>query len=161
MLTINALVIAGTVSGASSLCPNATAQYISDSDAGGSWSSSNTSVATVNSSSGVVTALAAGITNIIYTVTGPCNTSSAAQSLTVNANVSAGTVNGASPLCINATTQYSSTGDVDGTWSSSNTGVATVNPSSGVVTGVAAGTTNIIYSVGGCNPISAQQLLRV
>lgn len=35
---------------------------------GGSWSSSDTSIATVNSSTGVVTAIGAGTANIIYTV---------------------------------------------------------------------------------------------
>src|SRR5205085_12298972 len=59
----------------------------------------------------------------------------------------AGTVSGNSPICIGATAQYSSNGDAGGTWSSSSPSVATVIPSTGVVTAVAAGTTNIIYSL--------------
>ena len=42
---------------------------------------------------------------------------------------------------------------IGGTWSSGNTAIATVNPSTGFVTVVAPGTVNIIYTVGttGCN----------
>ena len=49
----------------------------------GGWSSSVPAVATVNAS-GVVTAVGAGATNIIYTITGGCGgTKSAFQSITV------------------------------------------------------------------------------
>jgi len=42
--------------------------YSSNGDGGGAWSSTNTSVATVNTGTGVVTAVAAGTTDIVYTV---------------------------------------------------------------------------------------------
>ena len=118
---------AGTVSGTSPLCIGGTAIYTSDGDPGGTWSSTNTGVATVNSLTGVVTAVSAGTTDITYTL--PCGGSpvSASKNLTVSPNVSAGAVSGTSPLCIAATATYTSSGSGGGSWSSSNTGVATVN----------------------------------
>src|SRR5205085_5390111 len=101
-------------------------QYSSTGTTGGAWSSSNTSIATVNSSTGDVTGVAAGTTNIIYTVNSGCGSPvSNAQQLTVSPNVTAGTVSGASPICIGATTTYSSNGTSGGAWSSSNTSIAT------------------------------------
>src|SRR5205085_250226 len=147
-LTVNPNVSAGTVSGTTPLCIGQTATYTSTGTAGGSWSSSNTAVATVNAASGLVTAVAAGTTNITYTVSSGCGSPvSAFQALTVNPNVSAGTVSGTTPLCIGQTATYTSTGTAGGSWSSSNTAVATVNAASGLVTAVAAGTTNITYTV--------------
>jgi uncharacterized protein YjdB len=154
-----AAVNAGTVSGTTPLCIGATASYTSNGDAGGSWSSTNTAVATVNASSGLVTAVSAGTTNITYTV----SSVSAFKTLTVSPNASAGTVSGSSPLCTSATATYTSNGDAGGSWSSSNPSVASVNASSGLVTAVSAGTANIIYTVNsGCNnPVSSFAILTV
>jgi uncharacterized protein YjdB len=115
----------------------------------------------VNSTTGVVTALSAGTTNIVYTITGTCSTVSASKMLTVNPNVSAGVVSGVTPLSVGATILYTSTGTAGGTWSSTNSGVATVNASTGLVTAVSAGTTNITYTVNsGCgSPVSAFKTL--
>jgi trimeric autotransporter adhesin len=64
---------AGTVSGTTPICNGATASYSSNGNAGGNWSSSNISVATVNTTSGLVTAVSNGTANIIYTVSTGCN----------------------------------------------------------------------------------------
>ena len=161
-VTVDPNVNAGTVSGTSPLCIGGTATYSSTGDAGGTWSSDNGAVATVNPTSGLVTAVSAGSANITYTVTGCNGPASASQSVTVNPNVNAGTVSGTSPLCIGGTATYSSTGDAGGTWSSSNASVATVNASSGLVTAVSAGSANITYTVTGCNgPASASHSLTV
>jgi len=83
--------------------------------------------------------------------------------LTVNSNVSAGVVNGVTSLSVGATALYTSTGTSGGSWSSTNTGIATVNASTGSVAAISAGTTNIMYTVGsGCgSPVSALQTLTV
>jgi uncharacterized protein YjdB len=153
---------AGTVSGTSPICIGATTTFTSNGDAGGSWSSTNTAVATVNATSGAVTAVGAGTTNIAYTVNG-CSPASSFKALTVSANVNAGTVSGNSPLCIGNTANYSSNGDEGGSWSSTNIAVATVNATTGIVTAVGTGTTNITYSVNsGCgSPVSAFKTLTV
>jgi len=163
-LTVSPNVTAGTVSGTSPLCISATASYTSDGTSGGSWSSSSTGVATVNPTTGLVTAVGAGTTDITYLVSSGCGSPvSSTKTLTVSPNVTAGTVNGTSPLCISATASYTSNGTSGGSWSSSNTGVATVDPSTGLVTAVGAGTTDIKYEVGsGCGaPVSTIKTLTV
>ncbi len=72
-ITVNPSAKAGIVSGLSPVCLNASTQYIvTGADAGGTWSSTNPSVASV-SPSGLVTGLSAGTSDIRYTVTTGCN----------------------------------------------------------------------------------------
>ena len=155
LLTVNPNVTAGTVSGTSPLCIGATPTYSSTGTGGGSWSSTFPLIASVNPVSGLVTALAAGTTDITYTVNSGCGSPvSAFQSLTVSPNANTGTVSGTSPICISNTTAYTSNGDPGGVWSSTNTAVATVN-AGGVVTAVAAGTADIRYTIStGCAAFS-------
>ncbi|MFM7588834.1 MAG: Ig domain-containing protein, partial [Bacteroidota bacterium] len=64
----------------------------------------------------------------------------------------AGTLSGNQSICVAGTTAFASTVS-GGSWSSSATGVATVDATTGLVTGVAAGTATITYTVtgtGGC-----------
>src|SRR5690606_33772095 len=49
-------VTAGTISGVSSLCISSTSLFTTNGTSGGTWSSTNMGVATVNASSGLVTA---------------------------------------------------------------------------------------------------------
>ncbi len=150
-VTINALPNAGTISGTTTICAGATTSLISNGLTGGSWSSSNTAVATINAS-GVVSGVAAGTATVTYAVSANgCNTSTS-TTVTINALPNAGTISGTTTICAGATTSLISNGLAGGTWSSSNTAVATIN-ASGVVSGVAAGTATITYSVSanGCN----------
>ncbi len=135
----------------------------------GSWSSSNTSVATVNALTGEVTAVSAGTVDITFTITGGCNgTSSASKSYTVTPNAAVTSVTGSpNSICQGTTTTYIANGVVlgggTGGWTSDNTAVATVHPTTGVVTGVSQGTANIKFTItGGCNGIpSAQKSITV
>jgi uncharacterized protein YjdB len=129
----------------STLCTGGTTA-LSSTTPGGTWTSSDISVATV--SAGVVTAVAPGTATITYTVTSGGCTGTATFSITVTASVNAGTVSGGPNVCTGQTVTYSSNGTPGGTWSSINTGVATVNPTTGVVTGITAGNTSITYTVG-------------
>ena len=150
-----------SVTGTSPLCIGATATYTANGEVlgGGAelWSSDNTLVATVDPATGEVTAVGAGTANIICTITGGCNgTPSSQQLVTVLPNAAIASVTGTSPLCIGATATYTANGEVLGggaeLWSSDNTLVATVDPATGEVTAVGAGTANIIYTItGGCN----------
>ena len=163
-ITVKPNANAGTVSGISPLCIGTTASYTSNGTTGGTWTSTNTAVATVNASTGAVTAVAAGLTNITYTVSSGCNSPvSAFKTVTVSLDATAGTITGTSPLCIGVTSTYTSNGNTGGTWSSSNTNVATVNASSGAVTTISAGTATIRYTVSaGCNaPVNASKTLTV
>jgi len=89
---------------------------------------------------------------VVVTGGGSCGTvTSEFAQVIVNPNVTAGTISPAnSSICAGATRTLSSNGTSGGTWSSDTTAVATVNPTTGVVTGVSAGTATIRYSVTGC-----------
>jgi len=157
VLTRSDVVIA-PITGTANACVGATTN-LATTTAGGVWSSSNTAVATV-STTGVVTGVAAGTADIIYTVTnGNGCVGTVQQTVTINAMPTVATTAGPNSVFAgnNITVTNATAG---GVWSSSNTAVATVD-AAGLVTGVAAGTTNIIYTVtgtGGCEVTSTHAL---
>ncbi len=154
----NAGNVAGSITGATTVCTGATTT-LSNTTVGGTWSSSNTSVATVGST-GVVTGVAGGTATISYSVTNACGSGVATKVITVNASPSAGTITGASAVCAGSTITLSNT-TTGGTWSSSNTAIATVG-STGVVTGVAGGTVTISYTVtNSCGTATATKVITV
>jgi len=127
-----------------------------------SFTSSNASVATVNSATGLVTIVAPGSTEISATQ---------AQTLTHIASTIRTTlvVNAASPTFGSFTAPSKTFGDATFTmstpsststgvfsFSSSNTAVATVNSSTGVVTIVGVGSTTITASQAAASPYAAQ-----
>jgi uncharacterized protein YjdB len=141
-VTVNLVPDAGTISGSSSVC-SGSAISLTSSVTGGAWSSSNAN-ATVNSS-GYVAGLAAGTVVISYSVTNECGTSSAMRTLTVITTSAVDPITGTATVCIgNFSTLSNAT--AGGTWSSSNTAIASVG-TSGIVRGVAAGTAFITYRV--------------
>src|SRR5438093_815821 len=112
------------------------------------WSSSNTAVATVNSS-GLVTGVAAGSATITATSEGKSGTATITVTnvpvASVTVNPATASIQTGSTQQLSAVTKDSAGNTLTGrvvTWSSSNTAVATVN-SSGLVTGVAAGSATI------------------
>ncbi|MBU6159260.1 MAG: gliding motility-associated C-terminal domain-containing protein [Bacteroidetes bacterium] len=62
-----------------------------------------------------------------------------------------GTLSGNTNICINGSTTFSST-VAGGVWSSGNTAVADIDPSTGVITPVSAGTSTISYTVANTTP---------
>lgn len=137
IVTVNAFPSALT--GTTTVCVAATTTLNSTS-AGGTWSSENTLIATVNSS-GVVTGQSAGTTHITYTLAGGCYVTAL-----VTVNALPGTIGGSDQVCVTATVNLT-TSSTTGTWTSSAGGTASVGASSGVVTGVTAGTVNITYTL--------------
>ncbi len=139
---------AGTITGTATVCPGSTTT-LSNATTGGVWSSSLTSIATVNSS-GVVTGITSGTVTISYTVTADCGTASATRVVTVNSLPPAGTITGATTSVPIGSTVTLSNAITGGTWSSSATAIATIG-TNGVVVGIASGTTTISYTVSnGC-----------
>lgn len=125
------------------LC-NASSMTLTNPSGGGTWSSSNPAIANVTSG-GVVTAVSGGVANITYTVSSGCI---ALTAVTVNTPPAA--ISGASSVCQDATTVFTNT-DGFGSWSSNNTAIASVNPTTGDVLGVNAGNTFITYTLpSGC-----------
>jgi uncharacterized protein YjdB len=128
------------ISGPSSVGPGSSIT-LTDATAGGVWSSSNPAIATVSMSTGVVTGVSCGTTTITYSIPSGCFVT---RSITVGA--SAGTISGPGTLCIGGTCTMSSTVS-GGTWSMAfGTGVATINPTTGVITGVSAGMDSVKYT---------------
>jgi len=149
-VTVSGLPTVAPITGSASVCVGNTSN-LSNVTSGGVWSSSNTAVATV-STSGVVSALTTGTTTISYLVTnaGGCS-SSVDYLITVNPIPDVNAITGVANACVGATSSLANT-SANGVWSSSNTQIATVN-NLGVVSGVAAGTSNITYTItdGGCS----------
>ena len=133
----------GAITGNSSLCPGATLN-LNDTSANGTWSSDNSNIATVNAS-GVVSGVAAGSVNIVYTVTNGVCVDSVIKNITVYANPTVAATSGPNTVCTNSTISLGNTTQ-NGLWSSDNSTIAGVN-ASGTVTGINAGTVNILYTV--------------
>ncbi|MEY4486283.1 MAG: hypothetical protein RL440_814 [Bacteroidota bacterium] len=75
------------------------------------------------------------------TSTGPVS-----NTITVQATAQIAPLAGTQTVCAGASVNFSTT-STGGTWSSSNPAVATINPNTGVVTGVAAGTATMTYTI--------------
>lgn len=117
---------------------------LANSTPGGVWLSSSVSVATVGSSTGVVTGVAGGVVNITYKVSPGCFAVN-----TVTVNPIPDTIGGGPNFCEGNTTTLTCV-TPGGTWSSSDVAVGTVS-SSGSFGGVTSGTTTISYTlVTGC-----------
>ncbi len=148
VVTVNPLPNAGAISGTATVCPGATTT-LSDGSAGGVWTSVIPARATVNSTSGVVTGVGAGTTTISYTVTNSCGTAGTSTIVTVNPLPTAGSISGTLTVCPGATTTLGHSGGAmpGGTWTSDAPSKASIDLFTGVVTGVAAGTAHITYSI--------------
>ena len=150
VVTENALPTVAAITGTASACVGS-GSTLASSTGGGTWSSSNTATATVNASSGAVTGVSAGTATITYTVTdGNGCTNSATTSFTVNSLPTLAAIGGANAACAGTSTTLSNTTS-GGTWSSSNTGVASINPTTGALSATTAGTTIITYTVTNSN----------
>ncbi len=133
-----------SITGPSTVCIGSNVN-LTDATSGGVWSSGVTSLATVTSG-GVVTGVGAGSVDISYTRNG-CGVAK-----TIVVNSLPGNITGTLTVCAGLTTSLSDAGG--GTWSSGSTSVASVS-GSGLVTGLAVGTSNITYTLStGCNTVS-------
>jgi hypothetical protein len=139
---------AGTVmpiSGAAAVCVGSTIT-LTDATAGGTWSATPSSVATI-STSGVLTGVAVGTVSISYTVSTSCGVTTVTRMDSVTTTSTPLPISGTTTVGIGAYTHLSDPTS-GGTWSSSSTAIATVS-GSGYVTGVSAGTCTITYTVTG------------
>lgn len=140
--TITVYPLPTAITGINKVCEGLTAT-LSDAVAGGNWSSGNTAVASIGSASGTYTGLTAGTAGITYTIGTGCQITTI---VTVNPQPVATT--GTTNLCIGRTTTLSNA-TTGGVWSTGSS-LASVGSSSGIVTGIAAGTAVVSYSLGAC-----------
>ena len=134
--------LSAAITGSTAVCQGLTTT-LTNGVSGGVWSSSAPAVASIGSGTGIITGVGAGTATISYTLSSGCVATS-------NMNVAASpSITSASNVCRGQalTMTASMTG---GTWRSNNTLIATIDSNTGVLTGIAAGSTNISYTVGGC-----------
>lgn len=148
--TVTSSSVVSTISGANYTCSGqGTKVQLSNTTAGGVWSSSNSSVATINPTTGLLTVTGFGTSVINYTVISGACSNAATMNFAVAGLPMLDSISGSSNLCVGNTTQLSNNSflpfGTTTTWSSI-TGRATVS-SSGLVSGTSAGTAIIKFTV--------------
>jgi trimeric autotransporter adhesin len=141
-ITVNPLSQPAAITGVMAICTSGTTT-LSSTTTGGTWSTADGAIATIGATTGVVSGVSAGTATMTYTASTGCIRTAV---VTVNAQPAASTGN--TVMCVGGfvTLANASSG---GTWSSSNTSVATVNATSGLLTGVGVGNANITYTITG------------
>ncbi len=143
------------ITGTFNICRGSTTTLV-DTTSGGKWKSTVPTVATIDSASGLVSAIAQGTTTISYSVNG----FSASAIVHVFSLPGAGSITGMDSVCTNSTTALADSVP-NGTWTSSAVGVASVS-ATGVVAGVTVGYTTISYAVSNvCGSATVNQLVKV
>ena len=113
---------------------------LNDTAMGGRWSSSDTTIAVVNPGTGLVRGLSRGKAIITYTMSGPCTGYFAIDTI----KVTSGFI-GHNKICIHDTTRLKDT-LASGTWTSSDTLIAAINDTNGLITARDTGSVVITYS---------------
>ncbi|MES2702532.1 MAG: T9SS type A sorting domain-containing protein [Bacteroidota bacterium] len=144
--TVDTVVSALPIVGPSAACASSSSSVMlanaNNLEGSWTWSSANSAVASVTSS-GMVTAVSGGVTTISYSFTNACNTVVSTHTFTSHVTLTAGTVSGPTEVCAGASIALTSSVS-GGSWISSATSVAVVDPT-GFVTGVAQGSAVISY----------------
>jgi len=139
---------------ATTICQGETSQATGVPD-GGTFSSSNPAVATVNPTTGQFAGVSPGTFTLTYTNTSGCSRTS----IDITVNPTPDPIIGSSGVGVGLTTQLISSAG-SGTWTSSNDLVASVGALNGIVTGESVGTATIRFTyLGGCHvefPITVQ-----
>ncbi|WP_264522348.1 fibronectin type III domain-containing protein [Flavobacterium sp. N1994] len=139
---------AAIAGGAATVCTGANTVAFTDATAGGTWSITNGTGSATISIGGVATGSTAGTVNVVYTLPSTC---SVTKALTVQQTPGA-IAGGAATVCVSASTPAFTNPNAGGTWSVTNgTGTATISVG-GVLTGTAAGTVTVNYTIGSCTP---------
>jgi hypothetical protein len=140
-----------TILGPTTVCVGSSIT-LTDSVSGGTWWGSGTTIATINATTGVLTGISAGTYSVDYSApTGSCGVAGPFI-VTVTTSSTAGTISGPSSVVVGSGISLSD-GVSGGSWSSSNTSIASVDPFTGYVTGIAAGTVTISYTLAGCSGV--------
>lgn len=144
VVTVNT--VPAAITGPSTVC-NGSCITLSNATAGGTWTLTPPSLATINPTTGNLCGTGVGVIDVTYTLTAGCFAHT-----TVNALAAPTAITGSTHVVCDGQTLTLSNGTAGGTWSSSSPGNASVVSTTGVVTGVTVGTTaTISYTTpGGC-----------
>ena len=134
---------AGTISGNSTVCINASSTLTTNGIAGGMWGSNNSGIAIVNSY-GEVTGIAGGNVTISYTVYNGTDTSTAIFQMQVNPLPTVAPITGSTTPCINSSKQLSCA-TPGGVWS--NNGINGSVSNTGLVSVYGPGSFTVYYTV--------------
>ncbi len=137
IVTVNTV---APIAGPDSICVDATG-YLTNIVGGGSWTSTYPAVATITADSGIATGHLAGITTISYSLPSGCLET---KMLTVVDNPPM--ITGTMKACP-GTTALLGNPVPGGTWSVKDPWIATIDPFSGVLTGVTSDTTTVTYTL--------------
>lgn len=139
-----------SITGSNAICVGATTTMAATPVSGGTWYSINPEVASIDPLTGVVTANVPGFARFYFIDQTGCQSDNSLP-VTVNTFTTA-SFTGPSVICVDQNTLLSPT--TGGTWSSSNIEVASIS-SSGVVLGLAAGTSSLVFTHNGNSCTSA------
>ncbi len=130
------------ITGPAHVCPGATIT-LTDPIAGGVWSSTTTGVATIGTGTGVLTGVTSGSATISYSFGFGVT---CAVSRVVTVDTVPASIGGTLRACPGTTTSLTCTSS-GGTWTSGTLAVATIGSLTGMVSGIATGTTTITYTL--------------
>ena len=154
---------AGVLSGLTSLCENATTTLTTNGNPGGTWTSSNNSVLTINSN-GVVTAVGPGTATVTYSVTtspNGCTNSSSPSISTINITINPiPTISVNNPtICSSQIATLIASPSISGgtyAWTPNGQTTASISVSPSITT-----TYGVIYTANGCSSASASSTVTV
>lgn len=132
-----------SINGPDTVCSGANAVY-THAVPGGTWSTSAASVASIDAVSGILSGISGGVVTITYTPF-----AGFFQTRTVIVQGTLPVPGGATSVCLGAVASVIAT-PAGGVWLSSNVDIATIHPTSGIVTGTGAGTVWLTYTLGSC-----------
>ena len=145
--------VVGALTGGTSVCAGSTIT-LADTTAGGVWSVINS---TASVSGGIVMGATAGADTIVYAKTNSCGVATTTYTVTINPLPDAGTITGDDTVCIGTTITLADA-VTGGAWAASN---AKAGVAAGVVTGMAAGTDTIKYSITATCTGVAQKIIHI
>jgi uncharacterized protein YjdB len=144
-ITVTDVPSVATIEGNSTVCKTGSL-VLRNGTTSGVWSSDNTGILTIDGSSGNVTLKSSGTATVSYVVSNACGTTKVDKQITVMDVPSVSPITGNGTVC-KAETLVLTNGTAGGIWSSDNTGVLTIDGSSGTVTVKSSGTATVSYTV--------------
>ncbi len=143
----SSLAAPAAITGLTTQCTLGAVSYVGSVTTGGTWSSSDPSVASIVPVNGKITAMSNGTAIISYTISSSNGcTNSASVVFTVAQQSAPGTITGgSSSFCVGTTTTFTNS-STTGVWSIPY-GRATINSSTGLATGTSAGGSAVRYTI--------------